>query len=970
MPLPDPRPRIDERVLGAGTSVRFATLLFLLLAASGSMMLTVISGLSDGDEAGCNLAAGVDPDDSGFWSKARSISGQAVAHRLCMATWAPAPAWWQVVGWPVLLTVSAGLLFRVLPLWKARRTRVVPLEAIDPDGELRSLLDELSVTTGIRSMPRVVVDPAAASVGAVVFGRTRCPVICLHGGLLASRRTDPERFRAVLLHELAHVANRDVTLTYAIVALWRVFLTLVLLPYVLWQGYVIYDLLSDGTVPRVDQAMVLAVVMVVLLYLARSDALRSREIYADLTAVRWGADPRGWAVTATPPGGPLRRSLASFLELWRTHPHWGLRQGALADPAPLFRVAVLPFFLTGIVTVTTSAHVLRQLAQYYINVTSNVFLVMVLIPAALVTGVAGVALWRAVAYAVLNGTRVASGAWVGGWLGAGMAAGTVLNGYATGWAWLPQRPPMLLVPVAAGAAFGWWITQCAHLWTGTWRGRTLRPALALSLTAAFLAMASWLVWWLVMGTGYAGGYRVSVQAAAQSVLTWLPSPAPAGDLTKLPGINTVQLLLSSFSAIPLVALTATTVWVVPLLAWTAGGPSAGTPRWMRTSELPSGEPVAPLHKVLLPGLLGGALAGLAVVGVQAYVHTGQPVPDARGGLYALRYTYLLLLALAVPSGLAACVASAAAGRFRLPGGLIAAQTATLLGLITMTVLVSVDGCVGPLSVLTDSCAWRPAWRRPLFPFTFLMNNALVLAALTAAAAALAAAVLHRVRPPRVRASTGRKRIVGGVRTRRAAVSLLCVVAVGAAATNDGYQLHQVGLLSDMTTTQRNLTQMFGVPDAPVSDETRVDQVHAWYFLNGNRFLDMAASYNNQLATATKGVTNAESWSSLDQRFRPACVRWRDASVFEVVWFRVPDRTIQADWHALATRAARGSRHCAEALDAQDKTALVSALRDLVAAGRCAASVNVRIDTLLRDAGFRGTYRPRVTGVGATCDGEG
>lgn len=969
MSLPDPRLRIDERVLGAGTSVRFATLLFLLLAASGSLMLTVISGLADGDEAGCDLAAGVDPGDTGFWSRARSVSGQAVAYRLCMATWAPAPSWWQVVGWPVLLTVSAGLLFRALPLWKARRSRVVPLEAVDPDGELRDLLDELSVTTGVRPMPRVVVDPAAASVGAVVFGRTRRPVVCLHGGLLASRRTDPQRFRAVLLHELAHVANRDVTLTYAIVALWRVFLTLVLLPYVLWQGYVIYDLLSDGRVPRVDQAMLLSVLMVVLLYLMRSDALRSREVYADLTAARWGADPRGWAVTATPPGGPLRRSLTSFLELWRTHPHWGLRQGALADPAPLFRVAMLPLFLTGIVSITIEAHVQRQLAQYYVNVTANVFLVMVLIPAALVTGVAGVALWRAVAYAVLTGSTAPSGAWAGGWLGAGMAAGTVLNGYATGWAWLPQRPAVLLVPVAAGAAFGWWVTQCAQLWTGTWGGRTLRPVLMLSLGAAFLTMASWLVWWLLMGAAYAGGFQVTTQAAAQSVLAWLPSAAPVGDLTKVPGINTVHLLLSNFSVVPLVDLTATALWVVPLLAWTAG-PRTSTPRWMRAPALQPGESVAPLRKVVLPGLLGGALAALAVVGVQAYVHTGQPVPDARGGLYALRYTYLLLLALAVPSGLAAGVASTAAGRLRLAGGLIAAQTATLLGLIAMTVLVSVDGCVDPLSVLTDSCAWRPAWRRPLFPFLFLMNNALVLAVLAAAAAALAAVVLHRVRAPRPRTSTVPRSVGGGARTRCAVVSLLCVVAVGASATSDGYQRREAGFLSDMATTQRRLTQMFGVPDTPVSDETRVDQVHAWYFLNGNRFLDMAASYNSQLTTAARGVTNAESWSSLDQRFRAACVRWREAGVFEAVWFRVPDRTIEADWNAMATRAERGSRRCTEALDAQDKSALVNALRDLVAAGRCRASVNTRIDTLLRDAGLRGTNRPRVTGVGATCDGEG
>lgn len=299
---PDERLRIDERVLGAGTGPRFVTLLLLMLTAGGAMTLEVVRVLTDGDEAGCSLAAGVDPTDGSYWKTSLSISGQVTASRFCLSLWAPAPPWWQVAGWPLLMTVMAVLLFAVLPLWKARRSRVVPLESVDQGGELLALLSELCTATGVAPLPRVVIDPAATSVSAVVFGRTRRPVVCLHGGLLAVRRSDPKRFRAVLLHELAHIANRDITLTYLTVALWRVFLVLVLLPYVLCLGYVMYGVAANGGVPRLSRSAVLAVVMIVLLYLARSDALRSREIYADLAAVRWGADPQGWSITATPPG--------------------------------------------------------------------------------------------------------------------------------------------------------------------------------------------------------------------------------------------------------------------------------------------------------------------------------------------------------------------------------------------------------------------------------------------------------------------------------------------------------------------------------------------------------------------------------------------------------------------------------------------------------------------------------------------
>ncbi|MEW2551282.1 hypothetical protein AB0957_05970, partial [Streptomyces zhihengii] len=50
---PEPsRPRVDERVLGAGTGARFTMLLLLLLAAGGSLMLSVLLPLAGGDRAG------------------------------------------------------------------------------------------------------------------------------------------------------------------------------------------------------------------------------------------------------------------------------------------------------------------------------------------------------------------------------------------------------------------------------------------------------------------------------------------------------------------------------------------------------------------------------------------------------------------------------------------------------------------------------------------------------------------------------------------------------------------------------------------------------------------------------------------------------------------------------------------------------------------------------------------------------
>ncbi|MFB6809225.1 M48 family metalloprotease [Streptomyces sp. NPDC056387] len=997
------------------------TLLFLLLAASGSMMLTVVLGLADGDRSGCELAAGADPSDPSWTQSARTV-GQAVAYRLCQSVWEPPPPWWQLVGWPLLLTASAVLLFLLLPRWKARAGRVVPLAAVDPDGEVDALVAELAGTTGLATVPRVVVDPAAGGSGAVVFGRTGRPVVRLQGGLLVDRHRDPVRFRAVLLHELAHVANRDITLTYATITLWRVFLALVLLPYLLWEGHVVHGVLADGRMPVPDRPMLLAAFTVTLVHLARSDVLRSREVYADLTALRWGADPGGWA-GGVPQGaaGPVPRAhaltsvLAPVLALLRTHPQWSLRRSALSDPAPLFRTHAAAFFLTGATVVLVDQHLLYYLAPYNLA-TIGITQAITLLSAALVTAIAGVSLWRTVAYAVLTGARVPSGLWAGGWLGAGIAAGTVLTSSGGSGVWVPQRPQILLLPVAVGLAYGWWLTQCAHLWTRTRRGRSLRPALLISLGAVVPALGLWLAWWHLMGILYASGFTARAAGVAQWVYAWFPTATPGDDPGRVPGIATVLPLLGSITAVFLIPLALTLLWVVPLIAWAAGpakerpgrrsteasadpapggdlvpAPGVGGPakeRPDRRSARASLDPpqagalvpapgvavgegvVPPLRRVLLPGLLGAVVACVAFAGVQAYLHTGRPVAGDRGGLYALRYTAGTLLALAAPAGLAALVAGFRTGRFRLLGSLIAAQSTVLLGFFGVTVLASLDGCAGPLAVLQDSCSWRPAWQLRLFPYLYVLNVALVLATvlatLPAGVGAAAAAALRRVRPARPREAAapapGR-----GTRGRRVAAGVLCAAALGLSGTADVSRMPALTFTVDVAAAQNSTAQLAAVPDAPVSAATRARQVNAWYGLGGDTVLDRLFALSDQLTTALRAPQGG-SWDALDRRLRPICEQWGRAGLYEAVWFRVPDRETQADWHSVAVHAAQGGPRCTAALSAHDQNALLSALRELVAAGRCTASVNARIDAVLRADGRRGTVRTQAQGT--ACERAG
>ncbi|MET9557209.1 M48 family metalloprotease [Streptomyces sp. NPDC006645] len=234
-----PTTRIDERVLAAGTTSRFVLLTALALVASLSAMKNVNYTISywltsEGNvlgSVGCYYAAGADPNgDPQETLLALRRPGVAEALDVCQRRFEHRLPLWPVLLELALLIAAVAVLYWVLPRWKGRRGKVVPLDRqIDPTGEVRRLVDELVAVAGLTRPPRVVVDPAAHTPSAVVFGRWRRYTVCLHGGLLVRRLADPAGFRGVVLHELAHIRNRDVDITYATVALWRVFLA-VLMP--------------------------------------------------------------------------------------------------------------------------------------------------------------------------------------------------------------------------------------------------------------------------------------------------------------------------------------------------------------------------------------------------------------------------------------------------------------------------------------------------------------------------------------------------------------------------------------------------------------------------------------------------------------------------------------------------------------------------------------------------------------------
>ncbi|WP_345603141.1 M56 family metallopeptidase [Pseudonocardia adelaidensis] len=932
--------------------MRFALLVVLLLVASSEMVLTVLSDLLGRNDVGCLLAAGADPD-AGTLRAFLTLQTQNAAYEACLARYVgPPPPWWVAIAWPALLPAVAAVLFFALPAWKARRGRVVPLDAIDHSGDLRRVLADLVSVAGLARPPRFVVDPAAASVGAVVFGRNRSPTVCLHGGLLARARNDDGRFRAVLLHELAHIRYGDVTITYATVAVWRVFVAAVLLPFAAWCiGELVSSLRSPAAVPALPvltRALLFTVVLIVLVHLARSDVLRSREIYADRAAVLWGAGPEHWVSPASGPArGAPARALGSFIELWRTHPRWDLRRDALTDPSALFDVPALPMFLTGAAATLINAQLSASLTQYgglgaWWTLTAG------MISAGLVAGVAGIALWRATVYAMLTSRPASTWVRAGLGLGCGMVAGELVMSRIAVFEWLPPHPEVLLLGVVAGIVFAWWVAQCAHLWARRWWGPSLRPAMLLSLAAAGLALSSWFGWWRSEGAQLALGPPATVADEVRLLEEFFPGP-PGDRWATLWAVATVDPLLTGIAFRPLAPTAVAVLWLVPVAAL-AIRPTGGVPRWARAAvgnagdaSGPAREP-PPLGRVLVPGLWGGALAWAAAVVVQAYMHAHPPSSGQPSALYRLIYAVWLLVGLFVASGAAAVVAGAFVRRYRLLTVLIAAETAAVVGLAGMLVLLSVDGCVPPLNTLRTTCHWDPgsSWSF-LRPFLAL---GVVLPGLIAIVVAAVGTVVRGFRSPPAPPARGRTRAERrGPLAGRVGVAALCAVAVGITASGETHLVGAAATAQDAPDHRLSLR----VPGEEASPQMTAMQVVSWFRVGGQELMARFVADLRDVGDAVAAPDGTLVDHVPVSRVRPLCADIGRFAQDADRYFRVPEPQAQLLWQTLTAQAAAGGADCVQALDERNADLLGTAVAELERAGATGGLFGRRLNEVAEKA---------------------
>src|SRR5437773_1166107 len=232
----------------------------------------------------------------------------------------------------VLVGTVAVVIYWLFPLWNLWRGKLVLLSAEDSP-ELMVYLAELCHEAQLARLPSFVCNPFNQTITGLAFGRVGRYYVALSGGLVTLFSTDRASFRAIVLHELAHLRNADVSKTYFAIASWWAFVIVALVPFIVISavGFV----KNPEVLLTLDKAW-RVLVMAALVFLVLAATLRAREFYADVrTAI--------WENSATPLLRVLNR-LAMPKKRWQRvtqfHPNPHERGRTLNETDRLFRMGL------------------------------------------------------------------------------------------------------------------------------------------------------------------------------------------------------------------------------------------------------------------------------------------------------------------------------------------------------------------------------------------------------------------------------------------------------------------------------------------------------------------------------------------------------------------------------------------------------------------------------------------------------
>jgi Zn-dependent protease with chaperone function len=487
---------------------------------------------------------------------------------------------WEIGGCLVLIALALGLYWW-LPGRIMRRSGFRPLTRSD-DAELVDFVAQLSSEVGLRQPPTLVCNPLNRSGGGVAFGHWGRRFLGLYGGTLLRFRRQPEQFRAVVLHELAHLRNADVDKAVFAVTVWWAFLAVAVVPTAitillggLWQ--------PDRAFGLVVRLLIVAALVV----LTRAAVLRERELYADQRAAGWGSEV-GLADALAGLAGPKRARgwpLPEFVHrAFALHPQPAERVVTLSEPAALFQFSPWTAFAAGLVTTLALGNIEQVVDRFVSGLTGSV--VGTLVVAVPLAGVLTLSVWRDHQYGrrrhsiTALGLSLGAGIWVGWHASLVFFALEASPRQLQGVARAIWEIGFIGVVAVCMVLFVAWLRACAQAWLPRAGGPylTARTALAFATFATALLLTGVLAY---MSSTLAAGV-VGLPDLDRSSLV-----VPMADLGFLADLSPEQSVLVLVFGVTLLQLTwlavtpfaLATIWAFPLASGFASREVDHRPRW-------------------------------------------------------------------------------------------------------------------------------------------------------------------------------------------------------------------------------------------------------------------------------------------------------------------------------------------------------------------------------------------------------
>ncbi len=511
-----------------------------------------------------------------------------------------------LLGGAGLVAAAAFGIYLVTPAIKMRRRGLVPMARDEAPGVLERV-DVLAREAGLAEVPSVVWNPAEPSADALVFGRKRRYRIALGAPLLVA---PPPAFDAVVRHELAHIKNGDVSLTYVANAYWYAFVLVGAIPLLITRA-------TGGgfTWPFVTRFAAL----VLLVYLVRSALLRSRENYADVRASVWDG-PHGELRALV---GRLRDRSRGAAMVLSVHPRPAVRLRAIRDPGRLMHASagqalaaattatlaissiamVFAAFATGTTATTLSQSAASLIVSPFLGACVGIALLRSDFAARAVGARAQLTVWIALA--------IAGGLLAGGWLDLQRA----IEGAA-----LPLRTTLDQLAAVVVLITVWlmlsWFRSATDLWLDTAgsRARPLSLPVLVSSSAIFVWMLA-LLYSLAFYTRAFGG-PVKIGPTDADTTPGIEGARPSLDvLSLLFGYVTSLRTTLAFAALLAIA--------PPVMVWLTRNRAAAMPEWAwldPPDDPPMWSTTAPrVRPAIVLGLAGGLLSTACLFAIRLLI---------------------------------------------------------------------------------------------------------------------------------------------------------------------------------------------------------------------------------------------------------------------------------------------------------------------------------------------------------------